>query len=116
MAPIYEEITLSWDDKDVIVRPTFRMVQKIEAGGVSIFAVYQSITRCEPRVTQIAEVVSALLLSGGAKMATPERVYQRIVHSSAEEWGRIAHAIFTVFMPPDTRSGNSEAPEDGANT
>lgn len=116
MAPIYEEITLSWEGKDVVVRPTFKMVQRIEAGGISIFGVYQSITRGEPRVTQIAEVISALLISGGAKSAIPELVYQRIVHATSDEWERIAHAIFRVFMPPDTRAGNSEGPEDGADT
>lgn len=113
MAPIYDQITLSWEDKEVTVRPTFRMVQRIESRGISIFGVYQSITRGEPRVTQVAEIISELLTSGGVKSATPEKVYQRIVHSGEGEWESISHAILAVFMPRDPRSGNSEDPEDG---
>lgn len=113
MAPMYEQVTLSWEGKDVVVRPTFKMVQRIEGQGISIFGVYQSIARGEPRVTQIAEIVSALLVSGGVKV-NPEKVYARIVRSGEEEWSRIAHVILAVFMPQETRSKNLEGPEDGA--
>lgn len=113
MASIYEEVTLSWEDKEYTVQPTFRMVQRIEGRGISIFGVYNSITQGEPRVTQVAEIISALLTSGGAKTATPEKVYKRIVHSDEDEWARIANAILAVFMPRDTRSGNSAVPEEG---
>ncbi len=116
MAQIYDQITLSWEGKDVIVQPTFRMVQRIESRGISIYGVYQSIANGEPRVTQVAEIISELLVSGGAKSATPEKVYQRIVYSPDEEWARISHAIGAVFMPRDPRSGNSEGLGDGAET
>lgn len=105
MSSIYEQITLSWDGKDVVVQPTFRMVQRIESGGISIFGVYQSLVKGEPRVTQVAEIISVLLMSGGVQV-TAEKVFQRIVHSDEIEWARIAHAILAVFMPTESRSGN----------
>lgn len=91
------------------------MVQRIEARGISIFGVYQSITRGEPRITQVAEVVSELLVAGGAKTAIPEKVYQQIVHSDYAEWERIAHAILAVFMPREKSRGNSGALGDEGN-
>jgi len=112
MSAIFEEITLSWEDKEVVVQPTFRMVQSIESKGISIFATYESIRLNEPRVTHVAEIVSSLLISGGARSATPEKVYQRICRAPQEEWTAIAAAILAVFMPKDTRSKNSEGPEE----
>lgn len=113
MSTIYEPITLSWKGKEITVQPTFRLVQNIESRGVSIYAVYQSIARGEPRVTQVAEIISALLVSGGAK-ATVEEVYSHLVRSDDKSWESIALAIFAVFMPRDTRSGNSEGLEEEA--
>ncbi len=116
MASIYDQITLSWEGKEVEVRPTFRMVQKIESRGISIFGVYQSLGQGEPRVTQVAEIICELLMSGGVKSVTPEKVYQRIVYASQDEWSRISHAIVAVFMPRDLRSGNSRGLGEGAET
>ena len=98
MSAIYEEVTLSWRDKEITVRPTFRLVQQIEARGISLFGVYKSLREGEPRITQVAEIISELLKSGGA-VAPVDEVYARIVHSSPEEWERIAFAISAVFMP-----------------
>ena len=114
MAAIYEEIVLRWDGEEYTVQPSFRMAQRIEARGISIMGVVEKIHRGEPPATQIAEIIAHMLHSGGAKRATPERVYAQLTLAEPEEWLRITTAIIIGFIPQEPDQGNSGGPEDGA--
>lgn len=115
MSAIYEEIVLSWEGKEYTVRPDYRMVQRIEARGISILGVCQRLSRGEPQMSQVSEIIGYMLQSGGAKRATPERVYAHLVtHADATEIERIASALMTAFIPQERNPGNSGAPVEGA--
>jgi hypothetical protein len=115
MAAIYEEIVLAWEGEQYTVRPDYRMVQRIEAAGISIFGVCQRMSRGEPQMSQVSEMIARMLQSGGAKRVTPERVYAHLLTQADEkEFQRIAMALMTAFIPRERDSGNSEGPEDGA--
>lgn len=116
MASIYKEIVLAWRGEEYTVQPSFQMAQKIESRGVSIMGVIDKIHRGEPPATQIAEILAHMLQSGGAKTATPERVYELVVKADTKEWLRITTAITIAFMPTEPDSGNSEGLGDGAET
>lgn len=117
MAPIYREIVLSWRGEEVTVQPSYRMVQRIEASGISIVGVLESIRRGEPRLSQVGEIVSHMLQSGGAKNATPELVWTHLAaHMTDEEWIRIVEALSIAFIPQEKTQGNSAAPVDGADS
>lgn len=117
MAAIYEEIVLAWDGEDYTIQPDFRMVQRIEARGISILGVCHRIERGDPPTSQVAEIIAHMLKSGGAKRATPERVYEHLAaRADAEEWSRICTAIIMGFIPQEPDSGNSGGPGDGADT
>lgn len=114
MAPIYREIVLSWRGEEVTAQPSYRMVQQIEASGISIVGVIESIRRGEPRLSQVGEILSQLLRSGGAKTATPELVWAHLAaHMTDEEWIRIVEALSVAFIPQEKPPGNSEAPGGG---
>lgn len=115
MGAIYEEIVLAWDKEHYTVRPDYRMVQRIEARGISIIGVCRRMTQGEPPMSQVAEIISHMLQSGGAKTATPERVYEHLVtNADSEELERIGVAIMNAFVPKARSSGNSEGPANGA--
>lgn len=116
MAPIYKEIVLRWRNEDYTVQPSFAMAQKIESRGVSIMGVIDKIHRGEPPATQIAVILAHMLQSGGAKTATPERVYELVTAADTEEWLWITTAITTAFIPTEPEPGNSEGLGDGAET
>lgn len=117
MAPIYNEIVLAWDGKEVTVQPSYRMVQRIEASGISIVGVLESIRRGEPRLSQVGEIVSHMLQSGGAKSATPERVWAHLAaHMTDEEWIRIVEALSIAFIPQEKPPGNSDGREGAADS
>ena len=48
MAAVYEEIVLAWKGEQYTVKPSFRMVQRIEAGGISIAGVTHWISEGQP--------------------------------------------------------------------
>ena len=116
MAAIYEEIVLSWNGEEITVKPDYRLVQKIEARGRSIMAVVNKLVSGEePPMSHVAEIIAHMLISGGAKRVTPERVYEYLVsRAKGDEYLRIATALITAFIPRDTDQGKSEGPEDGA--
>ncbi len=123
MAPIYAEIVLSWEGKEYTVQPSYEMVQRIESGprAISILGVCHRMWRGEPPVSLIAVIISHMLQSGGANGATPKMVYGHLMRLAMsadggdEEWGRVAAAISTAFVPQEQSSGNSEGPVgDGA--
>jgi len=115
MSSIYEEVVLAWDGKEYTIQPNYRMVQRIEARGISIWGVCQRLQRGDPQMSQVAEIISHMLQSGGAKRATPERVYAHLLtHADAKEGERIAVALMMAFIPVDRPSGNSVAPGEGA--
>lgn len=116
MAPIYEEIILSWEGKEYTVQPSYEMVQRIESGprAISILGVCHRMWRGEPPVSLVAVIISHMLQSGGAKGATPAMVYGHLMRLAMsdgggdEEWNRVAAAISTAFVPQEQSSGNSE--------
>ena len=116
MAPMYEEIVLGWEGEEYTVQPDYRMVQRIESRGISIVGVCQRMSRGEPPMSQVAEIVAHMLQSGGAKNAKPERIYAHLMaNAEAEELERITTALMTAFVPQERSSGNSEGrPVDGA--
>lgn len=117
MSAIYEEIVLAWKGEQYTVQPSFRMVQRIEAGGISIAGVAHKISIGQPPTSQVAEIIAHMLTSGGAKGATPERVYEHLAaKADAEEWVWIRTAITMAFIPQEPDSGNSGGPADGADT
>ncbi len=117
MSAIYEEIVLAWDGKEYTVHPDYRMVQRIEARGISIMGVCDRWQRGEPPASQIAEILAHMLQSGGAKKATPARVYAHLAaHADGDEWLRVYTAILRAFIPQETDPGNSGGPEDGPET
>lgn len=114
MAAVYEEIVLAWEGEEYTVQPDFRMVQRIESGGISIIGVCQRTSRGEPPMSHVAEILAHMLQSGGAKTATPERVYAHLMaKADAKEVGRILMAITAAFVPVERPSGNSAAPAAG---
>lgn len=114
MSAFYEEIVLAWKGKEYTVQPDYSMVQKIESRGVSIIGVTQRMSRGEPPVSQVAQIIAHMLQSGGAKNVTPSDVYEHlVVAATEEEWRRIAAALMTAFVPRGRSSGNSEAPANG---
>ena len=117
MAAVYEEIVLAWKGEEYTVQPSFRMAQRIEAGGISIAGVTYRISEGQPPTTQIATILAHMLTSGGAKGATPVRVYEHLAaHADTEEWMRIHTAISMAFIPREPDQGNSGGPADGAET
>lgn len=116
MTAIYKEIVLAWRGEEYTIQPSFKMAQKIEARGVSIMGVIDKIHRGEPPATQIAEILAHMLQSGGAKSATPERLYELVTKADTGEWLRITTAITIAFIPMEPESGNSEGLGDGAET
>ncbi len=117
MAAIYEEIVLAWDGTEYTVHPDYSMVQQIEARGISIMGVCDKWQRGDPQASRIAAILAHMLQSGGAKKATPKRVYAHLAaHADGEEWLRIYTAILRAFIPQEPDSGNSKGPGDGAET
>ena len=115
MAAIYEEITLAWDGQEYTVQPDYRMVQRIERRGISIIGVCNRIQTGDPPTSQVAEIIAHMLTSGGAKGATPERVYAHLAaKADADEWSAICTAIIMGFIPQETDPGNSGGPANGA--
>lgn len=116
MTAIYEEIVLAWDGEEITIHPNYRLVQKIEARGLSIMAVVNKLVSGEePPMSHVAEIIAHMLVSGGAKRATPERVYEYLVaRAKGDEYLRIATALITAFIPRETDPGNAEGPGDGA--
>lgn len=115
MSAIYEEIVLGWKGEKFTVQPSYRMVQVIEARGLSILGVCRRLARGEPPMSHVAEIISHMLKSGGAKGATPENVYEHLMsHADAEEWEWIAAALTTAFIPQEKDPGKSGGPGDGA--
>ncbi len=115
MAAIYEEIVLAWEGEEYTVQPDYRMVQRIESRGISIMGVMDKWQRGEPQASQISGILAHMLQSGGAKKATPARVYAHLAaHADGEEWLRIYTAILLAFVPREPDSGNSVGPADGA--
>ena len=115
MAPIYEEIHLVWKGDEYTIQPSFRMVQRIESGGISIFDVCERVKRGEPQMSLVAQIISHMLHSGGAKRATPERVYEHLsTIEDAKEWEQIWWALVKAFIPQEPDQGNSGGPVDGA--
>lgn len=115
MSAFYEEIVLAWGGEEYTVQPDYRMVQRIEARGISILGVSQRMARGEPQMSQVSEIISLMLQSAGAKRVTPEKVYAHLMtHADAKEFERIAEALMVAFVPRDKDSGNSEGPGDGA--
>lgn len=118
MAPIYQEVVLSWKGKDYTIHPDFRMVQDIEALGISISGVIGGMSRGEPQISQVSTIVSFMLNSGGAKNCTPKLVYDWAASFKRIDYEKIQIAIIMGFIPmePEPYSGNSGGPVDGAET
>lgn len=122
MSAIYEEIVLAWEGEEYTVQPDYRMVQRIEASkpsglGISIVRLLTDLETAHPPVSQVSDVVSLMLRSGGAKKAMPEDVFAHLMtHATVEEWSRIRVALATAFIPQERRSGNSVAPANGADS
>ncbi len=117
MAAVYEEIHLVWKGEEYTIQPSFRMVQRIEGGGISIFDVCERVKRGEPQMSLVARIISHMLHSGGAKSATPERVYEHLATiEDAKEWEQIWWALVKAFIPQEPNSGKSGGPGDGAET
>lgn len=117
MAPIYQEIVLAWEGEEYTIHPDFDMVQRIESRGISIVGVCDRWQRGDPPQSQIARILSHMLQSGGAKTASPQRVYAHLAaHADGEEWLRIYTAIILAFIPQEPDSGKSGGPGDGADT
>lgn len=114
MAPIYEEIVLAWQDAEYTIRPDFRMVQRIEARGISIVGVCEGIRLGKPLTSQVAEIVAHMLQSGGAKTAIAERVYAHLNRASEDEWLRIYWALTTAFFPKEEESSGNSGGREGA--
>ncbi len=115
MAAVYQEIVLAWNGEEYTVHPDFRMVQRIEARGISIMGVIERFQRGEPPASQVAEIIAHMLTSGGAKHVTPERVYAHLSASTDQkEWWRIYTAITLSFVPQEPDPGNSGGLADGA--
>ena len=71
MAPIYQEIQLKWEGEEYTIQPSFRMVQEIEAGRISISGVIRKMALGEPQMSQVSEIIAFMLKSGvGEKLPT----------------------------------------------
>ena len=118
MAPVYQEVTLNWEGKEYTIQPSFRMVQEIESGTISISGVIRKMVLGEPQMSQIAAIVCHMLKSGGVKNLTAEMVYARAAQWKQGEYELIQIAIVMAFIPlePESDSGNSGGPVDGAET
>lgn len=116
MSAIYKEIVLSWEGKQYNVHPSFRMVQRIEATGISIMGVVTKINSGNPPFSQIAEIVAFMLFSAGCNKVRTEDIYAYLTRCDNEEWLRVTTAVTLAFIPEAPAVGNSEGLEDGADS
>lgn len=116
MAAIYVEIVLAWDGEEYTIQPSFNMVQRIEAAGISIMGVINGIHTGQPIASKMGTIIAHMLHSGGARGVTAEQVYAYLASCSPQEWLKITTAITTAFLPQEPESGKSEALGDGGET
>lgn len=115
MAAIYDEIVLSWGGEEYTIQPSYRMIQSIESQGVSIVGVSQRLIQGEPPISLVAQIVSHMLRSAGAK-ASPDQVYEHLMtEADSDEIAYICEAVVSAFTPrKKDQEGNAEQPRTAA--
>lgn len=111
MAAIYDEIVLSWGGEEYTIQPSYGMIQAIESQGVSIVGVSQRLMQGDPPISLVAQIVSHMLRTAGAK-ATPQEVYEHLMtDADSDEIASVCEAVISAFTPrKKDQEGNGDQP------
>jgi hypothetical protein len=113
MTAIYEDVTITWQGHDYVIKPTYQMINRIEAQGVSVTSVANRTMKGDPPISHIAMIVAFMLRSAGAGV-TPEDVYAHFMTSGdLDQVSNLALLVSTAFFPRVNAPGNQTAPATG---
>ena len=118
MAPIYKEISLTWEGTEYTVTPTYQMIQRIEQ-QISLAGLLQRMSERQPPLSQLADLISMCLREAGctAASADAESINAELYKpGAAETLATAAYAILVALLPESTPRGNGGAPAKGAST
>lgn len=129
MAPIYQEIAITWEGREYRITPTYAMIQKIEQ-RLSIQGLIERMQAEQAPLTQLADLIATVLQLAGCRSptATGEAIYAEI-YASRESALRISEAATRVIFgllpqkvlqrgneAPPTAPGEAQAISSGPNT
>lgn len=106
MAPVFQELVLSWNGEEYRTTPTMALINRIEAQGISLSGIAHMTSQGRPPFGHIATAISMILNHAGAK-TTPEQVYSEITQASLDDLGAMIEAIMLAAFP---WAGKAEAP------
>lgn len=106
MAAVFRELNLSWNGKEVRIKPTMRLLNEIEQ-DVSLSRVAYRLASGDPPLSQLAIVIGHFLRAGGVGNVTDEDVYCEIMQGSKEQITEMSNAIMMAAFP---QAGKPEAP------
>jgi hypothetical protein len=117
VAAIYQEIEIEWEGKAYKVRPSYKLVQRLEQ-SISISSLSWRCDNGEAPLSQLCDLLSMVLRAAGCKddSADAEEIYLSILHDP-EHTARLitmGREALRAFFPQRKLPGNAKAPAKAA--
>ena len=118
MAPVYQEISVTWNGETYKVKSDYALIQRVEQ-EISLAALFNRVLSKRPPLSQLADLLAAVLRAAGCEdeTATGENINSALYNASPEERDHLttaASAILMELLPVRAPRGNAEAPAEGA--
>lgn len=112
MAAIYEEIEIAWKGKTYAIKPTYRLIQRVEQ-KLSIAALMKRLLDGEVPFSQVADLLFVVLSAAGCRDVTEEELWEAMWGGDQNnEFLTMGWNVLRNFMPtPKEKPGNAEAPK-----
>ena len=97
MAAVFQKVEVEWQGKTYHINPTMRVINDIEQ-EISLARFASRLASGDAPMAHLATILSKLLVSAGAK-ASPELVYQELMHGTSEQIGAVASSVMEAVFP-----------------
>ena len=106
MSAVFRTLTLTWEGKTYEVKPTMRLLNKIEQ-QVSLVTLARSLSTSHPQLSLLSYVFAEFLREGGA-IVEDEEVYREVMTGDIDNLFAMRDAIFAAVFPAPKKKGETQ--------